>query len=416
MYEGVLMEENVQQNEEGLSLIYIIRLLFSKIKWLILACLIGGFLGGVFGVIRTYDMKYYGTSIEFYVNPEKAVSATAVTNTNNTSTVGSQYGVYGSYGNNVMDTMIKLLEAENFTERLMLEDNGLPSLELYPNLSQEKYLTSEQAIQAANAEWAKVAEWETAKTEKLEEVNNQWEIAGFDLAWGTFNETTYRNLLKTAPSSIPAELQTAYSEFVDVQKHYLEAVEVASSVQKQSDTVVEEFLNEWRALPKYNTVLKKFNSSIKYSYLDEDVELSDATYLARSFITVALNVLNDEEFANDLLVRVKRSVPAYIEEKMFVPDGYTGTTCTRITRNDDIHRTNPNYRAKQSIKYAILAAMATGVIAAAFIIVLDTQDKRLRDYETITKTLNVPVLGIIPTIEELKRLSDEKEQHNKEVK
>ena len=165
------MEENVQQNEEGLSLIYIIRLLFSKIKWLIIACLIGGFLGGVFGVIRTYDMKYYGTSIEFYVNPEKAVSATAVTNTNNTSTVGSQYGVYGSYGNNVMDTMIKLLEAENFTERLMLEDNGLPSLELYPNLSQEKYLTSEQAIQAANAEWAKVAEWETAKTEKLEEVN-----------------------------------------------------------------------------------------------------------------------------------------------------------------------------------------------------------------------------------------------------
>ena len=108
------MEENVQQNEEGLSLIYIIRLLFSKIKWLILACLIGGFLGGVFGVIRTYDMKYYGTSIEFYVNPEKAVSAAAVTNT--TSSTGSQYGVYGSYGNNVMDTMINLLEAENFTE------------------------------------------------------------------------------------------------------------------------------------------------------------------------------------------------------------------------------------------------------------------------------------------------------------
>ena len=150
--------------------------------------------------------------------------------------------------------------------------------------------------------------------------------------------------------------------------------------------------------------------------MDEDVELSDATYLARSFITVDLNVLNDEEFANDLLVRVKRSVPAYIEEKMFVPDGYTGTTCTRITRNDDIHRTNPNYRAKQSIKYAILAAMATGVIAAAFIIVLDSQDKRLRDYETITKTLQVPVLGIIPTIEELKHLSEEKEQHNKEVK
>ena len=137
---------------------------------------------------------------------------------------------------------------------------------------------------------------------------------------------------------------------------------------------------------------------------------------ARSFITVDLNVLNNEDFANDLLVRVKRSVPTYIEEKMFVPDGYTGTTCTRITRNDDIHRTNPNYRAKQTIKYAILAAVAVSAITAALIVFLDTQDKRLRDIETIEKSLHVPVLGIIPTIEELKRLSEEKSQQNKEVK
>ena len=96
---------------------------------------------------------------------------------------------------------------------------------------------------------------------------------------------------------------------------------------------------------------------------------------------------------------------------MFVPPDYEGTSCTRITRNDDIHRTNPNYRAKQTIKYAILAAMVAGVVAAGFIIVLDSQDKRLRDYEVITKSLNIPVLGIIPTIEELNRVSEQKEQH-----
>ena len=409
------MEERIQ-TEEGVSLLDIIRILFSKIRLLILVVIIGGIAGAGLSIWRTHDVKYYGTTVEFYVNPEKSATSTTVSNSNSTASAGSQYGVYGSYGNNVMDTMIRLLEAENFTERLMLEDNGLPSLQLYPNLSQEKYLVSEQAIQVAKAEWAKVAEWETAKSEKLDEVNNQWEIAGFDLAWGTFNETTYRNLLKTAPSSIPAELQTAYSEFVDVQKHYIEAVEAATSVQKQSNVVVEDFLNEWRALPKYNTTLKQFSAAIKYYYLDENVELSDATYLARSFITVDLNVLNNEDFANDLLVRVKRSVPTYIEEKMFVPDGYTGTTCTRITRNDDIHRTNPNYRAKQTIKYAILAAVAVSAITAALIVFLDTQDKRLRDIETIEKSLHVPVLGIIPTIEELKRLSEEKSQQNKEVK
>jgi capsular polysaccharide biosynthesis protein len=96
---------------------------------------------------------------------------------------------------------------------------------------------------------------------------------------------------------------------------------------------------------------------------------------------------------------------------MIVPTDYEGTSCTRITRNDDIQRTNPNFRRNQSIKYALLAAAAAGVIAAVLVIILDAQDKRLRDHEVITRKLKVPVLGIIPTIDEMNQAADTKKQN-----
>ena len=410
------MEENVQHNDDGLSIIYIIRLLFSKIKWLILACLIGGFLGGVFGIVHTYDMKYYGTSVEFYVSPEKSTTSTSSTTNSSSNSTGSQYGVYGAYGSYVMDTMINLLDSDSFTEQLMLEDNGLPSMELYSNLTQSNYTAAEAAIQKVNAEWAKVENWNTAKAAKLEALNDRWNAESYDDVFGPFSKNTYVKVMQNNSVSIPDDLKSLYQEYTAIEDNYDVAYKAANAVQKETDAVVEVLLEEWRALPKYRTYLKKYQSVISYSYLDDEVDLADSNYLARSFIYVDINILNDEEFAKDLLVRVKRSVPAYIEQNMFVPPDYEGTSCTRITRNDDIHRTNPNYRAKQTIKYAILAAMVAGVVAAGFIIVLDSQDKRLRDYEVITKSLNVPVLGIIPTIEELAQSSEMKEQQNKEVK
>ena len=138
----------------------------------------------------------------------------------------------------------------------------------------------------------------------------------------------------------------------------------------------------------------------------EDVE--DANNLARSFIYVKISVLNNKDFASDLLSRVKRVVPAYVEKNMAVPADYEGTNCQRITRSDEIVLTNPSYTTNQAIKLGILAAAAAGVIAAVIVILVDRSDKRLRNYEIITKNFDVPVLGVVPTIEDLVLTSETK--------
>ena len=402
-----LHEENTQV-EEGLNLLEIVRLLLRKIKLLFIVVCIGGMLGGIFGVWRTIDMKYYGTTVEFYVNPEKPASVGSSSN-NAANAVGSQYGVYGAYGRHVMDAIIKLLGSESFTEQLMLEENGLPNMELYPKLDQEKYDNAVEANTAAEKAWAEAAVFDPDRTAAWDALEKAWDNAGQSNA---FSEAAYKKLINNAQGdNVPEyikELMEAYDAFTSIDQKRNDAIKKATNIQKSTDATIELLLEEWRETPMYSKNLERYREAITYSYLEDDADLDDANNLARSFIYVNINVLNDEEFAKDVLARVKSAVPDYIEQNMIVPTDYEGTSCTRITRTDNIHRTNPNYRTKQTIKYAILAAILTGAVASILIIFLDMQDKRLRDYEMLSKKLQVPVLGIIPTIEEMNQAVENK--------
>ncbi len=112
------MEEQIGVRDE-ISLSELFKILWRKALILILACVIGVIAGGAFGVLQTWNVNYYGTRVEFYVNPSKSEDASSET--------GSQYGVYGAYGKPLMESMVKLLESEGFAETLMLDENGMPA-------------------------------------------------------------------------------------------------------------------------------------------------------------------------------------------------------------------------------------------------------------------------------------------------
>jgi capsular polysaccharide biosynthesis protein len=286
----IFLKENKMNNpiqKEEFSLLDLLKVLWSKIKILILVFLCGGIVGGVAGVVTTYDVNYWGTSLEFYVNPDAPISQDGRVTSNST------YGVYGAYGRHVMDNIVKLLSGESFTEEMMKNFDNAPT---------EKYLP------------------------------------------------------------------------------------------------------DGRINPEYKTFLYKIRNSVKFSYIAEEEDLEDAINLARSFIYVNISVLGDEnkEFANELVDCVRKSLVPYVEENMIVPDGYKGTSCTEITTVSEIELTNPLHTTKTAIKYGLLAAAAALVIACVVVIIIDRSDKRVRDYEQVARQLNIPVLGIVPTIDEEK--------------
>ena len=88
---------------------------------------------------------------------------------------------------------------------------------------------------------------------------------------------------------------------------------------------------------------------------------------------------------------------------MPVPSGYNGTNCIRITRTDNVYRTNSDVAKPTAVKNALLFGAAFFVIACIIVIFVDRSDKRLRSIEQITDIFNVPVLGVIPTFKESER-------------
>ena len=441
--------EQLNQNtqiEESLSLLDIVRLLLGKIKLLILVVIIGGILGASFAVWKTVDVNYFGTRVEFYVNPEKPSESTGTSI--GPAAGGSQYGVYGAYGRHVMDNMVKLLSSDSFAEQLLLNGEKLPDMS-EPWFGAEERAENgyfknnilKRAVEAAQPYLDSVAEAEEAynqalkekvaagkaKTQAETELNKQWrELYNQNLVESlSFDKDEYNDLVEK-----PQALKDAYSAFllartsVDDKTAAAQTAEDAWTLaQADASAPVEEALTIWRESYRYVSSLQFYKDAVSYSYLESDEDFEDANNLARSFIYVNISIQNSDfeqgtAIATKILERVKKVVPQYVADNMTVPDGYVGTNCQRITRTDDIRLTNPRYTTTQAIKYGILVAMAAFVVTAVIIIILDSSDKRLRDTEIIARKFNVPLLGIVPTIEELKaeQADKKKAQKSAEVK
>lgn len=415
------MKENVQK-EEGISLLDILKLLLKKIKILILVVLIGGFAGGCFAVWRTIDVNYWGTTVEFYVNPERPKAST--------SENGSQYGVYGAYGRHVMDNIVKLLSSESFAERVILEENenGLPDRGLSAEL--------DKAIDAAeplllDADKAKVqAEKDKATAqEKLTVLRREWNevTKGTILEGVSYSDNNYlnaKNLYSNTQNEDRDEyafietesLNAAYSAYQSAKAAANSSEEAAEIAKETAEGPKEEALVLWRKMSVYQNKLSSVRNAVNYSYLQSNEDTEDANNLARSFIYVKISVLNDKAFAEKLLACVKSAVPEYVVENMAVPSDYEGTNCQRISRLDGIGLTNPGYTRNEAIKYAILGAAAAFALACVIIILIDRSDKRLRDHEIIVKKFNIPVLGVVPTIDSLTAESNAKKKAAKNNK
>jgi capsular polysaccharide biosynthesis protein len=441
------MQENVQQKEEGgISLFDIFRLLLSKIKLLILVVIAAGIVGGGLGLYTSWNDLYFGTRVEFYVNPEKPKE---------TSSEGaSQFGVYGAYGRHVMDNMIKLLESESFTEQLLLDGETLPKLNFKAGdttplgtvvpegntwswtqnaeVHAKLFAALEKAKESRAAARAQEGLLETLTANKNEKIlaqnelnkliNNEWvKFYPQYTQSAVFSEAAYKVLLATAQNDANLkkniqDLETYYNGWLSAKTELSIAIEQINDLNenyfKTADKDEKAALELWRTTEGYKSILKMYSDSITYSYLEANADVDDANNLARSFIYIDISVVGEQNqnFAKEVHERVKDIVPEFVKANMTVPADYQGTNCERITRTDEIQRTNPNYRAKQAIKFAILAAAAAFVMAAVIVIIVDRSDKRLRETEIITKKFDVPVLGIVPSIEELNE-----EAHAKKV-
>ena len=338
---------NEQLEKEEFSLLDLLKVLLSKIKLLILVLLCGGLLGGAIGYATSYNVYNWGTNIEFYVNPERPEKD------EDTGLVGgSTYGVYGAYGKNVMDNIVRLLNSESFAELLIL--NG----ELLPQKGWADLTDEEEAALGLDASI-------DAAQEKIDEYEEK--KAAYE------NEKTEEN-------------KAAYDDALN-----------------KANESIDETLLLWRKTKKYRETLSLYLESVEFSYREKDKISEDAVDLANSFLYVEISVLGDsgnkyKEIAETLLISIQSQMPKYVCAKMIIPDGFVSTSCTQITTLTNIGLVNEGYALKQSIKFALLLGLAAFVLACVVVIIIERSDKRVRDYDQLARQLNIPLLGVIPSI------------------
>ncbi len=300
-----------------------------KMRWKFLS-MIGTLLFSMLFISCSYTSKWHEKIDEILQSEEKIViqQIYCIYPVGEDESKGSQYGVYGAYGRHVMDAMVKLLSSKPFTERLLLEANGLPSMETYPSLNTNKYAKAIQAKKVASDAWAKVKALEKPRLEALKNLNDCWTLFGMT---GTFTEEGYNKLFNSTDITVPQYLKDAYKQYMEANDLRIEAIEKATATQKETDAIVEILLEEWRDHPNYLPNISRFQKAVKYSYLGDNEDVADANNLTRSFIYVDISVLNDEEFAKDLSVRMDRTLPVYVQQNMIIPSGYLGTKVEKVS-------------------------------------------------------------------------------------
>lgn len=345
------MENNVYVQEE-LTLGEIFKILWRKVKLLLLVLLIGVVVGGGFGVLTSFSEKYYGTSMEFYVNPTKEGAQVEG---------NSEYGVYGTYSRPVMDNIVRLLASDSFSEQLLLNENGMPKF--YDEKPSEALV--EAVTKAEPYKIAEIAAKEALNDARIATVKAQndynekaeeWELGDF-----SEDKETY---LQTAK----VELNNARIAEKKAENDFKQAYEEA----KEFTEEVYELYRETAIYQKYVNVIK---NSVSYNYYkDEDFDSVDS--LAKSFIYVKISVLEDEEFAKVLYEQLLVILPEYVMEKMPVPTGFSGTSCQRITRMDQIKRTNDGHVIKSAIKYALLLGVVSFGVACVAVVIVERSRKK----------------------------------------
>ncbi len=364
--------ENYQEEQSELRLRDIFKSIKKHIKMLIIGLIISIIAGVSFSAIIMACNKKYGTQVDFYITP---ITAEDELKTN------FEPGVYGTYNAKYMDNIIKLLKSASFAERLYLEDNLMPSKNLSPEIKEAVEIAENMLLENGVVDQATKAVEEAKKT--LEEktkaytqaTNNYTEARDYYSIISTSpnasteqidNALTAKNTADTARATAEEELETAK---LNVEL----ALESLNEANAEYKTKRNDALNLWYETNEYKRNIKRTMESVRWSYYTEEEEKT--TNFATAFIYVSISVENDEAFAKDLLDRIGKILPKYVEQTMGVPDGYTSTSCTKITRMDAIKDLQEDEKIITPLKYGGLAGIITVGILIVYFIFADNNKK-----------------------------------------
>lgn len=356
------MKDTPRYHNDEIDLLDIIKILFSKAKLLVcialLAAIVGGVIGGAFTLL---GKREYGTQVEFYITP----------NSNDSN-------------------VLHLLASERFSEKLLLDENGLPenrSGEDYDAALAAKIASDEAAAALVKArELSKQAPRDLAIAQKTYEEKQK----AYDDVYNLLN--VYKSATSDKIVEDPEHVQKMKQYEADLEKariekkqaeeayyaasqtslqaaHELEAArEKAASAKATADKLAEDILEGWREEAQNKKKISLINESISYKYIDvETPDKATGETTNRQFLIVSISVEKDEALAKRLLSNMRDKLPLYVEENM-ENDSDTETTCTLISTAAEVENLSKNSLVKEVAKFALITSFMSLAVACIVVV------------------------------------------------
>lgn len=219
-----------------------------------------------------------------------------------------------------------------------------------------------------------------------------------------------------------------------------ESAKVVNAVMKDGKNKVAEMLvsedeNEVKQAKYYLSQLSDVKSSLSFYFdydtnpnsffmkvsVKEDLDFA-AKVLAKAeeIVPLAVSGVNAEDSADGVQKRGWIIVPnsEYTIDKD--KDGhiiketktYYTAKCNPMTVSY-AHLLNPGNARKKAILFGAIFGLGALLIACVAVVVADNSDERLRDYDKFSKSIDLPVLGVIPSFDYLSAQEDKQKKGGK---
>ncbi len=338
-----------EKNNDMISFANIVKLLLSKKRLIICIALIVALLAGALGAIFSPG-NTYGADIDFYVS-----------------------------GGTLDERMLSLLRSKLFTEKLLLDENGLTG---------DKNSETYKAALSAKEAYGKVLDEQkelkiqleampvvVSGAEKLYEEKRE----AYEDTYNIFNtymsvylpenaNSTKRDEYAAAVNEALAEknkAEAAYSQVLSAYQSVLLRQQSISlelqSLKDEMDVSTEVVLAPWRQLKETRMDMETLMESISYEYPGGDTN--------KSFISVSVAIEKDMALANAAVDRIIDILPEFVAENVTTAKESTEEpACTLADTMYEVELINPFGRVIEGVKYGLLSGIAVAVLVALAIV------------------------------------------------
>lgn len=354
------------EQNDGIRLVDVIKLFWKRILWILLALAIGVAAGAGFGYMRSVNNKKYGTTLLFYVNPEKE------------GQVNQQ--IYGVYGSTPIAEMIGQLDSGLFAEYIFLDQNGLPAKGINADID-AKVDTATPIVEGKKALTADKEEKLDALEEAIDEYNYSTKFTKIsvdkdglptkkveDTIDKRLNDTKVTPEERAEINAAVAEAKAIDSLTADAKTLIKQEKEAIQNAQKYA----QEAIAAWRLTDDYAKYVQMVKASTTYKRGASQTTENSKTETVdnTSFIMVTIQCSN-KEFAKILREKLIEKLPEYVEDNMYVPDGFDGTNCALMSRVDEIVDLGAGSLFSTLVKHSVLFGFAAAAVACVVILILN---------------------------------------------